>query len=258
MFFDTHAHYDDEKFDGDREELLASLPAKGVGRVVDCASDPEGARRVLRLAERYPYIYAAVGIHPEEAEGRTEADVAEIAKLAKRDRVVAVGEIGLDYHYEDGADRETQKRLLRAQLALARELDLPVVIHDRDAHEDSLAAAREFRGIRGVFHCYSGSWETAKEILDHGWYLSFTGVVTFKNARRALEVVRNMPLERLMIETDSPYLAPEPRRGRRNDSRNLVYTAARIAQERGMEAEELARAAYTNGLRFFGIKPQNT
>ena len=258
MYFDTHAHYDDEQFDLDRDELLASMPENGVTLIVNAASDVRTARIGRALAEKYPFVYFAAGVHPHEASGMDGGTCGQLRELLAHPKAVAVGEIGLDYHY-DLSPRDVQRERFAEQMELAREVGMPVIIHEREACADTLDVLRAFWGdVRGVFHCYSGSWETAKEILDHGWYLSFTGVVTFKNARRALEVVRNMPLERLMIETDSPYLAPEPRRGRRNDSRNLVYTAARIAQERGMEAEELARAAYTNGLRFFGIKPQNT
>ena len=254
VFFDTHAHYDDVQFDADREELLHALPAKGVGGVVDCASDTAGAQRVLELAERYPYIYAAVGIHPEEAEGWTEADIAEVESLAKRKKVVAIGEIGLDYHYEDGSDRETQRSLLRAQLTLAEELDLPVVIHDRDAHEDSLALVREFRGIRGVFHCFSGSVEMARELVKLGWMFSFGGSCTFKNARKAPEVIASLPADRIMLETDCPYLAPVPFRGKRCDSSLLPYTCAAVAAFRGVTPAEIEELTWNNAESFFRIR----
>lgn len=254
MYFDTHAHYDDEQFDEDRDVLLAAMPAGGVGLIVNAASDVRTAKTGRSLAEKYPFVYFAAGVHPHEASGMDEGTADELRELLAHPKAVAVGEIGLDYHY-DLSPRDVQKTRLREQMELAREIGKPVIIHEREACADTLEILRDYwRDVPGVFHCYSGSWETAKEILDSGWYLSFTGVVTFKNARRALEVVRNMPLDRLMIETDSPYLAPEPRRGRRNDSRNLVYIAARIAQERGMAPEELANAAFENGKRFFRIQ----
>ena len=253
MYFDTHAHYDDEQFDADRGELLAAMPGSGVTLIVNAASDVRTARIGRQLAEKYPFIYFAAGVHPHEASGMDENTQGELRELLSHPKAVAVGEIGLDYHY-DLSPRDTQRARFAEQMELARELGKPVIIHEREACADTLDVLRRFwDDVPGVFHCYSGSWETAKEILDHGWYLSFTGVVTFKNARRALEVVAKMPLDRLMIETDSPYLAPEPRRGRRNDSRNLVYIAERIAKERGMAPEELARAAFENGLRFFRI-----
>ncbi len=253
MYFDTHAHYDDEQFDGDRDELLASMPANGVTLIVNAASDVQTARTGRSLAEKFPFVYFAAGVHPHEASGMEDGTTDELRELLAHPKAVAVGEIGLDYHY-DLSPRDVQKARFREQMELAREVEKPVIIHEREACADTLEILRVYwRDVPGVFHCYSGSWETAKEILDSGWYLSFTGVVTFKNARRALEVVRNMPLDRLMIETDSPYLAPEPRRGRRNDSRNLVFIASRIAQERGMAPEELAQAAFDNGKRFFSI-----
>ena len=254
VYFDTHAHYDDVKFDTDREELLAALPAKRIGMAVDCASDAAGAHRVLELAERYPYLYAAVGIHPEEAEGWKEADLAEIEALAGHEKVVAIGEIGLDYHYEDGADRETQRSLLRAQLTLAKELDLPVVIHDREAHEDSLAIVKEFEGVRGVFHCYSGSAEMAKELVKLGWMFSFGGSCTFRNARKTPEVIAALPADRIMLETDCPYLAPVPFRGKRCDSSMLPYICAAIAAFRGAEPTEIEEQTWKNALEFFRIR----
>ena len=253
MYFDTHAHYDDEQFDEDRDELLAAMPENGVGLIVNAASDVRTARIGRGLAERYPFVYFAAGVHPHEASGMDGGTADELKELLAHPKAVAVGEIGLDYHY-DLSPRDVQRERFREQMELARETGKPVIIHEREACADTLEILRDYWDeVPGVFHCYSGSWETAKEILAAGWYLSFTGVVTFKNARRALEVVRNMPLDRLMIETDSPYLAPEPRRGRRNDSRNLVYIAERIAREREIAPEELAQAAFENGKRFFRI-----
>lgn len=253
MYFDTHAHYDDRWFREDRESLLAGLPERGVSLVLNCGSDPDSSRRSVEFARQYPYFYAAVGIHPEGAAEYRDSDLAEVEALSRMDKVVAIGEIGLDYHYEDGASPERQKALLRAQLALAVERDLPVVIHDREAHEDCLRAVAEFPQLRGVFHCFSGSVEMALELTGKGWYLSFGGAITFKNARKAPEVVAAIPAERLLLETDCPYLAPVPHRGKRNDSGYLPLICAKIAEIRGLPEEEVARITRENGMRLFGI-----
>ena len=255
MFFDTHAHYDDARFDGDRASLLAALPEKGVGCVVNCGSDVPSSRHSLALAKRFPHVYAAAGIHPESAGEYTADDLAAVEAMLGEEKVVAVGEIGLDYYYEDAAPREIQLELLRIQLRLALEKDLPVVIHDREAHADSLMAVKELPGLRGVFHCYSGSVEMARELAALGWYFSFGGAVTFKNARKAPEVVASLPPERLLLETDCPYLAPVPFRGKRCDSTLLPYTAAAIASFRGVTAEEIELLTWQNACTFFGIRP---
>ena len=254
MFFDTHAHYDDPRFDPDREALLASLPEKGVGLALDCGADLVSSSTAVSLAARFPHVYAAAGIHPESAAGFTDGDIAAVEELCRQPKVVAVGEIGLDYYYEDAAPPEVQKALLRAQLALARDLDLPAVIHDRDAHGDSLALVREFPGVRGVFHCFSGSPEMAAELTKLGWCFSFGGAVTFKNARRAPEVVAALPEDRLLLETDCPYLAPVPFRGKRCDSTLLPYTCAAVARFRGVSPAEIEALTWQNGLRLFGIQ----
>lgn len=253
MYFDTHAHYDDEAFDADREAVIASLGENGVSLVVNASSDVTSSRASVALSEKYPFIYAAVGIHPHEASSLTESSLSEIRTLAARDKVVAIGEIGLDYFY-DYSPREVQQEAFRLQLSLARELSLPVVVHDRDAHEDCMRIIRDFPGVRGVFHCYSGSLEMAKELIKLGWHLSFTGSVTFKNARKAPEVVAYVPEDRIMIETDCPYLSPVPLRGKRNDSRNLKYIAERIAEIRGTTLEHIASVTMENGKRFFKIR----
>ena len=253
MFFDTHAHYDDGRFDADREALLASLPEKGVGCIVNCGSDAASSRMSLGLAKRFPHVYAAAGIHPESAGAYTADDLAAVEAMLGAEKVVAVGEIGLDYYYEDAAPRETQLELLRIQLRLALEKDLPVVIHDREAHADSLMAVKELPGLRGVFHCYSGSVEMAQELTKLGWYFSFGGAVTFKNARKAPEVIASLPADRILLETDCPYLAPVPFRGRRCDSSMLPYTASAIAAFRGTTREEIEHLTWENALRFFGI-----
>ncbi len=254
MYFDTHAHYDDPQFDSDREEVLAALYDAGVELVVDPGSDVRSSRRAAEIAEKYAFVYAAAGIHPESAADFTPEALAEIRELCRGGKVVAVGEIGLDYHYEDAAPREVQQKALYAQLELAGKLGLPVIFHDREAHEDSLRAVRAFPGVKGVFHCYSGSLETARELLALGWYISFTGSITFKNARRAPEIVAAVPHDRIMIETDSPYMAPVPVRGRRNDSSYIKYICETAARFMGISESEAAKLTLENGKRFYGIE----
>ena len=251
MFFDTHAHYDDRAFDGDRDELLEAVHESGVERIVDPGCDLESSRAALALAEKYPFVYAAVGYHPEEL-AKYPGELGAIRALAAHEKCVAIGEIGLDYYWDD-THRAGQQALFRAQLELALELDKPVIVHDREAHGDCLAIVSEYPALRGVFHCYSGSAEMAKELLRRGWYLGFDGPVTYKNARKTLEVLAVCPRERLLLETDSPYLSPVPLRGKRNDSRNLRYVAERIGQEWGLAAEAVAALAAENGRRLFGI-----
>ena len=239
MLFDTHAHYDDEAFDADRDALLTALPDCGVGLVIDPGCDLTSSRRAVELAAAYPHVYAAVGIHPENCGGCTDDDLAALRPLAQQPKVVAIGEIGLDYYWEENPPREFQQQVFRRQLALARELQLPVIVHDREAHADTLSIVREFPDVTGVFHCFSGSPEMAQELLKLGWYLGFDGPVTYKNARRAPEVAAVTPLDRMLIETDSPYMTPVPYRGKRCDSGMIAATAARIAEIRGMSAETL-------------------
>ena len=255
MYFDTHAHYDDPRFDADREELLAALPEKGVGRIVNCGSDAASSALSADLARRYPHMWAAAGIHPESAGEWTPDDLAAVERLLGEEKTVAVGEIGLDYYYEDGAPREKQLELLRIQLRLAAEKDLPAVIHDREAHADCLMAVKEVPGLRGVFHCYSGSVEMAMELTKLGWMFSFGGSVTFKNARKAPEVIAALPADRILLETDCPYLAPVPFRGKRCDSGLLPYTAAAVAAFRGVSREEIEALSWRNACAFFGVEP---
>ena len=254
LIFDTHAHYDDAQFDADREALLSAMPENGVGLILDPGCDLESSRAAIALAEQYPHVYAAVGYHPENCAPYTDADLDILRRLAQHPKVVAIGEIGLDYYWEQNPPKEFQQAVFRAQLALARELDLPVIVHDREAHADCLAIVKEFPGVRGVFHCYSGSVEMARELWKLGWYTGFDGPVTYKNARKTVEVAAEVPLERLLLETDSPYMAPVPVRGTRNDSRNIAHIAAKIAEVRGMTADEVIRIAADNGKRLFGIK----
>ncbi len=251
--FDTHAHYDDEQFDHDRDELLTSLPSRGVKLALDPGGDLVSSELAVSLAEKHPFLYAAVGFHPGRADAMAKGDLLRLAELAKNPRVRAIGEIGLDYHY-DGPPREVRKEVFRAQLGLASELALPVIVHDREAHGDCLELIRGFKGLRGVLHCYSGSLESARTYMSLGWHLSFTGVVTYKNAAKALEVLRWMPSDRIMLETDAPYLAPVPHRGKRNDSGLLHLVAQRIAEIRNEDPEEVAALTMENGKRFFDIE----
>ena len=253
VYFDTHAHYDDEAFDPDREALLAGLPGRGVGLVVNPGCNLDSSRKAVAYAEAFPHVYAAVGFHPSDAAGFGPEEIEALRALANHPKVVAIGEVGLDYYWEDYPSREVQQQVLAAQFELARALDLPIIFHDRESHADSLAMVRRYPGVRGVFHCYSGSLEDAKALVKLGWMLSFTGSITFKNARKAPEVIQWLPLDRIMIETDSPYLAPVPHRGERNDSGNVPLVAAKIAEWKGLTTEEVARATLENGKRFFRI-----
>lgn len=253
MLFDTHAHYDDERFDGDREALLAGMPEKNVGLIVNPGCDISSSRTAVALAESFDFVYAAVGIHPENCGDFEPGMIDWLRQMAKNPRVVAIGEIGLDYYWAENPPRELQQEVLRRQLRLAEELGLPVIIHDRDAHRDTLEMVREFPRVRGVFHCFAGSAEMARELIKMGWMLSFNGAVTFKNAKKAPEVIAVVPLEKLMIETDAPYLTPAPHRGERNDSSYVRLVAEKIAQIKGLTPEEVEKATWENGRRFFGV-----
>ena len=254
MYFDTHAHYYDDAFDADRDEVLSALPAAGVELALCPGCDLVSSRQSVALAERYPHLYAAVGFHPENLEGVSLDQLSEIEAMAAHPKVKAIGEIGLDYYWEKDPDkRKLQQDFCSAQLSLAEKLDLPVIFHDREAHKDSLDMVRAHPNARGVFHCYSGGVEDAKTLVIMGWMVSFTGVVTFKNARRALEVIEWLPMDHIMIETDAPYMAPEPYRGKRNDSRYVFRMAEAIAQVKGLTAEEVGRITTENGKRFFDI-----
>ena len=254
LIFDTHAHYDDERFDPDRGELLASLPGRGVGLVVNPGCDLETSRKALAIAEAYPHVYAAVGYHPENCAPYAPEDIAVLREMAGHPKAVAIGEIGLDYHWEDNPPKELQQEVFRRQLALAEELGLPAIVHDRDAHADCLAIVREFPNVRGVFHCFSGSVEMARELWKLGWYVGFDGPLTYKNARRTVEVAAAAPDEHILLETDAPYLAPAPLRGERNDSRALRHVAEKLAEVRGTTPERIIELTMENGRRLFGIE----
>lgn len=256
MYFDTHAHYDDKAFDSDRGTLLLRLNGEGVEYIIDPGCDLASSRAAIALAERFDFVYAAVGFHPEELDQYDREGFCQLVKLAAHPKCVAIGEIGLDYYW-DASHKEEQKALFRRQIDLALALDKPVIIHDREAHGDCMEIVRDYPGLRGVFHCYSGSAEMAEELLKRGWYLGFDGPVTYKNARKALEVLALCPLERILIETDSPYLSPVPLRGKRNDSGNLPYIVDKIAEIKGLRHEDVAAAAMANGCRLFGIGEEN-
>ncbi len=253
--FDTHAHYYDPAFDPDRDELLPALPGRGVDLVVCPGCDLPSSRSCIDLAGRYGYLYAAVGLHPENLEGVTEADVDQVRRLCGEPKVVAVGEVGLDYYWvKDPEERAFSRTIFDDQLSLSEELDLPVIVHDRDAHKDSMDLVRAHPNALGVFHCCSVSLEDAKVLIDRGWMLSFTGNITFPKARRALEILQWMPLDRLMLETDAPYMAPVPFRGSRCDSSLIPYSAEIVAQCReNLTAEDILDVTLENGKRFFRI-----
>ena len=251
MLFDTHAHIDDRAFDADRQQLLMGLQDM---LILNPGCSLASSRNACALAEAYPFVYAAVGSHPDVADEVNDSVLEEYRKLCKQNpKVKAIGEIGIDYHYED-IPRQLQLQAFRMQMELARELGLPVIVHERDAHEDGMTVVREFPDVTGVFHCYSGSAEMAKQLVDRGWYIGFTGVLTFKNARKAIETAMAIPLERIVLETDCPYMAPEPFRGRRNDPGYLFRMAEKLAEIRQVSLEEIHAITTENGKRLYGIE----
>lgn len=250
--FDSHAHYDDPAFDGDRQSLLASLPAAGVTGIINAGTSVRSSLAGAALAAAYPFIRFAAGIHPEEAQNAAETDLSAIADIAgSTPGAAAIGEIGLDYHFAD-CPREVQQFYFQRQLALSLELDLPVIVHDREAHADTLRLLKKYRP-RGVVHCFSGSAEMAAELLALGFYIGFTGVITFKNNKKAAGVVAAVPLDRLLVETDCPYMAPEPLRGRRSDSSMIAHTLEKIALFKGISPEQAGFAAAHNARELFRI-----
>ncbi len=254
MIFDTHAHYYDSAFDGDRDALLSALPGQGVALVVCPGCDGESSRQSMSLAEQYAFLSFAAGFHPENLEGAALADLEGLRPLWAHPKCVAVGEIGLDYYWVKTPEERARSRdFFDAQLSLAEELDLPVIVHDRDAHRDCLDIVRAHPNVRGVFHCCALGMEDVKRAADWGWMFSFTGNITFPKARRAPEVIRWLPMERIMLETDAPYMAPEPYRGRRCDSSLIPLTAQTVAQLKGLTTQEVLDLTLENGKRFFGI-----
>ena len=252
MYFDTHAHYDHPRFDLDRRELLERLPRQGISLVLNPGYDLPSSRMAAGLAEDYAYIYAAVGVHPHDSGGMADGDIERLEMLTRRPKVVAVGEIGLDYHY-DHSPRDVQRQRFREQMALARCVGLPAIIHQREAAADTLEILRDYPDMSGVVHCFSGSLEVAREVLDMGWYISFTGVITYKNAHKSHEIIRAMPRERLMLETDAPYMSPEPHRGRRNSSLYMPEIVGAVAELWDVSTEEAAAQTLENGKRCFRI-----
>ncbi|MBQ4086885.1 MAG: TatD family hydrolase [Clostridia bacterium] len=253
MYFDTHTHLDDDKFNEDREAVIAKVRESGVELAVNVGSGIKESESCIALAEKYDFIYAAVGVHPGNTGNMTDADLELVKQMASHEKVVAIGEIGLDYYYDE-PERDVQKYWFRKQLELAKELQMPYIIHDRDAHADTLDIIREVGYTKGVMHCYSGSVEMAKVLIKMGFYISIAGQVTFKNAPKLQEVAKFVPVEHLLIETDSPYLTPVPFRGKRNDSSNVAYTCAKIAELKGMDEKELANITLINGKKFYGLE----
>jgi len=253
MIFDSHAHYDDPRFDEDRDALLSSLAEKGVGAVVNAASDLPSSRAGLALAERYPFLWSAAGVHPSESETLDAAALAEIEALAAHPRVVAIGEIGLDYYWEDNPPRPIQRAAFEQQLALAKRLEMPVIVHSRSASQETFEILSAHRP-RGVVHCFSGSAELAREYAAMGMYVGFTGVVTFKGAHKPLEAARAAGLDHILVETDCPYLAPAPFRGKRCDSSLLPYTVRALAEALGVAPREVERASWENACALYGLE----
>lgn len=255
MLFDSHAHYTDEKFKGDVDELLSSMQKNNVGMIMNSCSELAEIPDIFALCEKYPFIYASVGIHPHEVGKLTESDMDRLKEYAKNPKAKAIGEIGLDYYY-DFSPRDVQQKWFAQQVEVARELKMPVIIHDRDAHKDCMDILRDHnvRDIGGVFHCYAGSVEMSKEILDWGMYIAFGGSLTFKKSVRPVEVAKYVPLDRILIETDSPYLTPEPYRGKRNSSLYIHYVAEKLADIKCISVEEVEKATFENAKKCFNIK----
>jgi TatD DNase family protein len=254
MLFDSHAHYNDERFNEDRDEVLSSMTANNVGMIMNSCSELSEVEDILKICEKYPFVYASVGIHPHEVEKLTETDMDTLKEYAKNPKVKAIGEIGLDYYY-DFSPRDIQKKWFARQVDIARELKMPVIIHDRDAHKDCMDILRghSIEEVGGVFHCYAGSVEMAREILDWGMYIAFGGSLTFKKSVRPVEVAKYVPLDRIVIETDCPYLTPEPHRGKRNSSLYIHYVAEKLAQIKGISVEEVENATLANAKECFNI-----
>ncbi|MBQ2672150.1 MAG: TatD family hydrolase [Clostridia bacterium] len=253
LIFDTHAHYDDSAFDEDREEKLSSLPNNNIYAVINAGADIESSEKSISLSESYPYIYAAVGIHPENISSIPKDYISRLEKLIlSGKKVVGVGEIGLDYHYTK-ENKQQQQELFENQVKLAIKHDLPVIVHDRDAHADTMEILKKHKP-RGVVHCFSGSLEMAKEIIKMGMYIGIGGVVTFKNAKNIVDVAENIPLEHIVLETDAPYMAPAPFRGKRCDSSYIKYTAEKISGIKNIDLKEVFQITKQNAKNLFGVK----
>ena len=252
MLFDTHAHLNDRAFDTDRDILIAGLRDKGVGFVMNAGCDLQSSKECIALVERYPFLYASVGSHPDAADEVCEELMETYLQMSRHPKVKAIGEIGLDYYYED-FDRQIQLRAFQMQMELARQAELPVIVHERDAHGDGMDVVQAFPDVNGVFHCYSGGAEMAQQLVKKGWYIGFTGVLTFKNARKAVETAAAIPLERIVLETDCPYMSPEPYRGKRNDPGRLPYMAQKLAEIRGLPVEKIIEITTENAKRLYRI-----
>ena len=253
--FDSHAHYDDEEFDNDRKEVLEELKNEGVIGIMNCSSSYKSIAKTCELINTYDFIYGAVGIHPENADEFKDEMLDEFKDIIKKNpKVKAIGEIGLDYYWDENPDKEIQKDVFRKHMKLAEELNLPVIIHDRDAHEDTLNIIKEFPNVKGVVHCFSGSVEFAKECLKLGYYIGVTGVVTFKNAKKVVKVVKEVPVERLLVETDCPYMAPEPNRGKRNKSCYIKYVIEKISEIKEINPKEFNLKVNENLQNLFKIQ----
>ena len=253
MLFDTHAHMNDPAFDEDRETVLLGLRDKSVAYMMNVGCCMDSSRDCIAMAEKYPFVYASVGSHPDSADEVNEGALDTYRQMAQHPKVLAIGEIGLDYYYET-IPRETQIKAFRMQMELARELKMPVIVHERNAHDDGMRVVKEFKDVTGVFHCYSGSAEMARQLVDMGWYIGFTGVLTFKNARKAVETAQRIPLERIVLETDCPFMAPEPFRGKRNDPGYLYRMAERLAELRDISVEEVHRITTENARRLYRLE----
>lgn len=251
--FDSHAHYDDKRFAEDYHEVILNAFDSGVKYILNAGSDIATSKKSIMLAEKFDFVYAAVGVHPHEVEKLSETDFDELKKMYSHKKVVAVGEIGLDYYY-DHSPRESQRHWFERQIELGKELNLPLIVHNRDSHEDMMNIIRKHAPFNGVLHCFTGSWEMAKELLSLGLYLSFGGPITFKNASKAIGIIEKMPEDRILIETDCPYLTPEPFRGKRNDSGYVHLVAKKISEIRGISIEEAAKRTTMNTKKLFGIE----
>ena len=250
MYFDSHAHYDDKRFDEDREALLQELPLSGVEYVINSASDMESSLTSIELSEKYDYIYAAVGVHPHEVKNMKESDIEGLRKLSTHKKVVAIGEIGLDFYY-DLSERDVQRFWFKKQLELSKELDLPVIIHSREASQETFDIIKQSGVNKGVIHCYSGSAQMALDYVNMGFYIGIGGVITFSNAKKLIEVAEKVPLDKILIETDCPYLSPVPNRGKRNDSRNLLYVVEKLAEVKKMEPSTVSNVTKDNAKMLF-------
>lgn len=255
LIFDSHAHYDDEAFDEDRDDVLKQVRESGISYIMNAGSSIESSRRSIELSKQYDFLYAAVGVHPEDADGFDENSIGILEELAKNKKVAAIGEIGLDYYYEDRAEDTLQKQVFEKQIELAIKLNLPIIVHDREAHKDTFDIIKKYSkmGLYGVMHCYSGSIEMVREYVKLGFFIGFGGVITFKNARKSVDVLKEVPIENILIETDCPYLSPVPFRGKRNDSRNLKYVIAKASEVLDVEEELFERKTEENAKRLFGI-----